>query len=760
MDEITRRSLLGGIAGAALAPRPLLGRTPFGASLGPAAGPMPAFIDKLIARMSDAEKAGQLSLVASAIGGAAAMKVNPAALPKTSDQQLAAARAGEITGVFNGAGAEWLGLLQKAAVESRLKIPLLFAGDVIHGFRTVFPVPLAEAASFDTDLARRTARATAAEAAAAGLAWTFAPMVDVARDARWGRSVEGSGEDVLLGRRMARARVEGFQGAGLDRPDALLACAKHFAGYGAAEGGLDYNSVDLSERTLREIYLPPFREAFAAGAITTMAAFNELSGIPSTANAWLLTEVLRGEWNFRGVVVSDYTGVQELVAHGFAKDERDAAKLAFLAGVDIDMQSGLYVRHLPGLVKSGEVPRARLDQAVRRVLYVKHRLGLFDDPFGRLSGASGRAGAPLDRPLARDAAQRSIVMLKNDGELLPLPFGGRIALIGPFAQGQRDLVGPWTVFGSDNEAVDLATGIRAAAGDAALVTVVAGCGVEKTVDNGIADAVAAARAADVVILALGEATRMSGEAASRPEPVLPDAQQRLAEAVAATGKPVVVVLKNGRALALGGAVLAAQAILVTWFLGTETGHAIADILFGKAAPSARLPVSFPRTAGQAPFHYDHKPTGRPNSPGRLQAFKTHYLDIPNSAMFPFGHGLTFGKIRYSDLSLGSGRLEGADVLRATATIVNEGRRAAEEVVQLYIRDRAASVTQPVRRLIDFRRVPLGPGARAEVAFAVRREDLLFIGQNNRPVVEPGMFDLWISPSSGDGEGLWGSFELV
>ncbi|EHJ62868.1 periplasmic beta-glucosidase [Novosphingobium pentaromativorans US6-1] len=753
---MSRRTLMQGAVAAALMSRPV-----FGMGLSQVSGKLPRSIERLVGQMTPEEKAGQLNFVTSAIAGPAALRINPEFSNRSSEQQLEMIRSGQLTGIFNAAGTEWLGRAQRAALESRLKIPAMFAADVIHGFRTVFPVPLGESASFEPDLAERTARRTAIEAAATGIDWTFAPMIDVSRDARWGRTVEGVGEDVLLAKRMASARVRGFQGEGVNRPDTMLACPKHFAGYGAAEGGLDYNTVDVSQRTLREVHLPPFQAAFEAGAVSTMAAFNELSGIPATANRWLLSDVLRGEWDFDGVVVSDYTAIAELIAHGFAADEREAAKRAFMAGVDIDMQSGLYLSHLPELVRSGEVPMARLDQAVRRVLLLKHRLGLFDDPFVRInSPAASRPVPPLDRALAREAAQRSIVMLKNEGDVLPLGKDRRIALIGPFAEGHRDLVGPWTLFGTDADAVDLATAVRAAVGEGAQVTVTAGSKAEDAIDGGIEAAVAAARAADVVVLAIGEPAMFSGEAASRAEPKIPAAQQALAEAVAATGKPVVVVLKNGRALALEGAVVDASAILVTWFLGTESGTAIADILFGETGPSARLPVSFPRNAGQAPYYYDHKSTGRPDPVGRLSGFKAHYQGIPNSALFPFGHGLTYGKIAYSNLSVGNAKLESGGSLTVSATVTNSGTRDAEEVVQLYVHDRAASVTRPVRELKDFRKVRLAPGQSETVQFTLTRADLTFVGDGMEWTVEPGTFDVWIAPSAESADAPHATFELV
>ena len=727
------------------------------------AATLPASIAALIDRMTVEEKAGQLTLMAAAWAGGAATTLNPAGAGTSFAGQLEAVRRGRLTGVFNGNGAEMARQMQRVAMtQSRLKIPLLFAADVIHGFRTVFPVPLGEAASFDPSLAERTARVAAIEAAAAGIDWTFAPMVDIARDARWGRGVEGAGEDVLLGRDMAAARVRGFQGNDLTANDAVLACAKHFAAYGAAEAGLDYNTVDVSERTLREVYFPPFRAAFDAGALTTMAAFNEISGVPATANHWLLDTVLRDQWNFDGLVVSDYTGDEELIAHGLAADAREATRLAFMAGCDMSMQSGYYIDHLPDLVAKGDVPMARLDEAVRRVLLVKHRLGLFADPYRRIDPRreKTRVGTAAARKLAREAGRRSIVMLKNDGGVLPLPKRDkRIALIGPFASGQADLIGPWNVYGTDADAVDLATGVRAAVADPALVTVTRGADIDAALPGGIEAAVAAARAADVVVLAIGESQNMSGEAQSRAAIVVPPAQTALAEAVAATGKPVVVVLKNGRALALEGAVLGASAILVTWFLGSQSGPAVADILFGDQGPSARLPVSFPYSTGQAPFYYAHKSTGRPNPPGPLIPYKAHYRNYPDAALFAFGHGLTYGNIGYSQLAMSSDRLAWDDTLTLSATLTNTGTRHADEVAQLYVHDSAASVTRPVRELKAYRRVPLAPGETKTVTFNLTRADLSFLGLDLEPTVEPGLFRAWIAPSA-QADGVSGSFMLM
>ncbi|WP_432725798.1 glycoside hydrolase family 3 N-terminal domain-containing protein [Variovorax sp. W6] len=711
-----------------------------------------ARIEALISRMTVQEKAGQLSLY-----GPADIDTpnNPQAGWRNAQQEAADVRAGRLTGLFNNAGLEGKRRLQQIAIrESRLGIPLIFGADVIHGFRTMFPMPLAEASSWEPALAERTARAAAVEATADGFRWTFAPMVDIARDARWGRGLEGVGEDVFLAKQFAAARVRGFQGTDLSRPDSMLATPKHFAAYGAAEGGLDYNVSDISERTLREVYLPPFRAALDAGALSVMSAFNEIGGVPSTANPALLTGVLRDEWKFRGFVVSDYTADEELVEHGYAANPREAAKQAFMAGTDVSMQSGLYMRYLPDLVASGEVPMSRLDDAVRRVLRVKQKLGLFDDPMRGLDGlpASQRPENPEFISLARESARRSIVMLKNDRMLLPLPKAGtKIALIGPFAEGTIDLMGAWSLFPGQSAPVGIDQGLRSALGPNSSVNVVRGSGIESALPGGIDAAVAAARDADVVLLAIGESQKMSGEARSRSDIGLPQAQQDLAEAVAATGKPVVVLLSNGRAMALKGAVRNARAILVTWFLGVQTGNAIADVVFGDFNPSGRLPVSFPQTAGQVPYYYGHKRTGRPspeNAPDT--AFKTRYVDATNEALYPFGYGIGFSPVRYDSVELSSERVPLSGTLRVRATVTNTGQREAEEVVQLYIGERAASVTRPVRELKGFRKLSIAPGTSEVVEFTLAADDLSFIGRDMKPTVEPGEFDLWVAPSAASG----------
>jgi beta-glucosidase len=708
-------------------------------------------IEALIERMTLEEKAGQLTTYADEIR-ILNPNINPAANRRRADELLEEVRAGRVGALFNGRGVEGARLAQKTASESRMKIPLLFGADVIHGYRTVFPIPLGEAASFEPELAERTARVTAIEATAGGLHWNFAPMIDIARDQRWGRVAEASGEDVYLGKLFAATRVRGYQGASLANHDSMLATPKHFAAYGAVAGGMDYNTVDISEQTLREVHLQPFKAAFDAGALSTMSAFNEINGVPASANHHLLTSILRGEWGFKGFVVSDYTADMELLAHGYAANEREGAKLAFLAGVDMSMQSGYYIKHLPGLVKSGEVPLTTLDESVRRVLRLKKALGLFDDPYRSLDPKREAAdlGRPEHRALAREAARRSMVLLRNEGNVLPLQKSAKIALIGPFAEDRHQLHGPWTLFANDQESITLADGIAAALPNPSLLQVVQGSDFEKPLKGGIEAAVEAARAADVVLLAIGEIHEMSGEAQSRVDIVMPPAQQALAEAVAATGKPIVVLLRNGRALALEGAVRKADAILVTWFLGSETGNAVADVLFGDYNPAGRLPVSFPFESGQQPYFYNHKRTGRPFIKGEPPEFKARYREAANEALYPFGHGLTYSRFRYDPTKLSSPDLSWDGSLTVSTRITNASERAGEEVAQLYIHDKVASLTRPVRELKGFKKIRLEPGQSTEVSFTLTRKDLEFVGANMQWIAEPGAFDVWIAPSSAAG----------
>ncbi|MGI4731507.1 MAG: glycoside hydrolase family 3 N-terminal domain-containing protein [Janthinobacterium lividum] len=737
---VTRRALLKGASALAVtvATGPLLARP---------RRPVEPRIDALIAGMSLEEKAGQLSIYSDPVRNDGAA-VNPGLQRQGLVELKARIARGELTGLFNGSGVALGRELQQVAVEqTRHKIPLIFAGDVIHGFRTQFPIPLGEAASFDPALAERTARAAALEATARGLHWTFAPMVDVARDERWGRVAEGSGEDPWLGTQMGVARVRGFQGKDLRDPTSMLACPKHFAAYGAVQGGMEYNTADIPMTTLWQVHLPPFKASFDAGALSTMASFNDIAGVPSTGNHYLLTEVLRDQWGFDGLVVSDYTGDEEMILHGYAADGADAAAKAITAGCDMSMQSSLYWKYLPGLVRQGHVPVAVVDEAVRRVLRVKQALGLLDDPYRSLDPAreASAIGRPETVALAREAARRSCVLLKNEGGLLPLAKRRAIALIGPSVSDRADLPGPWAVFPDVANHVTIEEGFRAAMGSGARLSVTRGSDYEAPLDGGIAAAVAAARAADVVVLVVGESSNMSGEAQARVDIGVPAAQLALAEAVAATGKPIVVLLRHGRALALTGPIRAAPAIMATWFLGSQTGNAVADLVFGDHGPEGRLPVSFPQASGQEPFYYDHRTTGRPQLTDD-KAYKARYREVTDEPLYPFGHGLTYSTVAYGP-TVAPARMAAGGTLTVTAAVTNTGPRQAHEVAQLYVHDRVASITQPVRVLTNVRHLDLAPGQRETVTFTLSAADLGYVHADLTHHPDPGAFDVWIAPSA-------------
>ncbi len=690
-------------------------------------------LDSLLARMTLEEKLGQLNLL-SANG-------------RASPQQMELLRAGKLGGLFNVIGAENTTPVQRIAVtESRLKIPLLFGLDVIHGYRTIFPIPLGEASSFDPDAAEATARAAGQEAAAFGINWTYAPMVDIARDPRWGRIAEGSGEDPYLGSLMAAARVRGFQ-------QNIFATAKHFAGYGAAEAGREYNETEISQRTMREIYLPPFKAAVDAGVASLMSAFNDIAGVPASGNAWLTDTVLHREWGFKGFVVSDWTSVAELINHGVAGSQAEAGRRALTAGVDMDMQSGIYVDSLAALVRATRIPMPVVDSAVMRILRAKTRLGLFRDPY------RPRTAPPTSeiRSLARRVAGESIVLLKNERSLLPLdPKSGTIAVIGPLADNKEEPLGPWHTQGQAADVVTVLQGIKAKVPAAPPVLYAQGSGIEDSSTAGLAAAVAAARQAKVAVLVLGERGDMSGEAASRSSLDLPGVQQQLLEAVAATGTPVVLVLMNGRPLILPWASDHVPAIVETWFLGVEAGNAIADVLFGDVNPSARLPVTFPRVLGQVPLYYNHRNTGRP--PDVNNKFSSKYLDVPVTPRYPFGFGLSYTTFGYGSLKLSMTRARVSDTVTATVTVANTGSREGTEVVQLYVRDEVASVSRPVRELKGFKRVTLKPGESRAVDLRVAVRDLWFYGLDMKRVVEPGTFRVYVGPNSA--EGLEERFEVV
>lgn len=715
-----------------------------------------ARVQTLLDRMTLDEKIGQLVLLVDSVRPSA-LGVNPDSFRWSPEKVLKLIRAGSIGSLFNGVGAKEGRELQRIAVEeSRLGIPLLFGADILHGMRTVFPIPLGEAASFEPGLAARTARASAIEATAEGVHWTFAPMVDVARDQRWGRVAEGSGEDTLLACRFAAARVRGFQGEDLRAHDSLLATPKHFAAYGAVSAGLDYNSVDLSPQTLYEIHLPPFQAAIQAGALALMSAFNDVNGVPATANRDLLTGILREEWAFQGLVVSDYTSDFEVIAHGYAADEVDAARLCICAGLDVSMQSDVYLSHLAEAVRAGRVPEAAVNEAARRVLTVKARVGLFDSPYRSLDPSATlpqeTVGAHI--ALAREAARRAIVLLKNEGGVLPLRRSGQlIALIGPFGDDRRNLAGCWNIFGDSDREVDIASGLRAEMADPASLVVVKGCDFENPIDGGSDAAVSACRGADLVLLALGEPTEFTGEAQSRTHIGLPEAQLELARAVLGCGRPVVLLLRNGRALELAPVLRSCDAILVTWFLGSATGPAIADILFGACSPSGRLPVSFPNASGQQPYYYGHALTGRAAPAGARLPYRTQWREADHSALYPFGHGLTYTTFAYDKPELSTRELPWDSVLLIRARITNTGPREGEEVVQLYVHDCVASRVRPVRELKDFRKLAIPSGESRVVEFELRRSDLSFRSTRNTLVTEPGDFDVWVSPSATTGTAM-------
>src|SRR5213592_31179 len=712
---------------------------------GPAAAQRAApgrLIDSLVARMTLEEKLGQLNL--------------PSVDNQPSPAQLEQLRKGLIGGFLNLAGAQATRDAQRIAVtESPLHIPLLLGLDVIHGYRTIFPIP--EAATWDPAAAESTARAEAREAAAAGVNWTFAPMVDIARDPRWGRIAEGSGEDPYLGSAMAAARVRGFQGRALRAHHAVLATLKHFAAYGGAEGGRDYNTVDVSDRTLREIYLPPFRAAVDAGVGSIMTSFNEIGEMASTASPWLMTTLLRREWGFRGFVVSDWTAVAELMNHGVAGSRAEAGKLALEAGVDMDMVSRIYVNDLPALVRAGRIPMAVVNEAVRRVLRAKAALGLFDDPYHGATPERERAAllAREHRQLARRVAEEAIVLLKNDAQLLPLASRVRtVAVIGPLADDKVSALGSWPGRGDPRDAVTPLGGIKARAGSVS-VLYAKGCGITDTVSAGLAEAVAAAKQADVAVLVLGEAGDMSGEAASRANIDLPGVQPQLLEAIHATGTPIVFVLMSGRPLTIPWAAEHVPAIVESWFLGVETGPALAAVLLGDVSPSGKLPAPFPRAGGHIPLYYNHKHAGRPTGPDK---YTSKYTDLPVTPLFPFGHGLSYTTFGYSDLRLSAPRIAPAGTLRVSVTVTNTGAREGAEVVQLYVHDEVASVTRPVRALAGFRRVSLKPGEARTVDFQLTPKELGLYNRDMKFVVEPGKFRVFAGGSSVGG--LEAEFEVT
>lgn len=699
-------------------------------------------VEALMARMTLEEKVGQLhQMTGEEVTGPTSGRNN---------SKLDDIRKGRVGAMLNVKGVADTRALQAAALQSRLKIPLLFGQDVIHGYQTVFPVPLAEAASWDMAAIEQSARVAAREASAAGIHWTFAPMVDIARDPRWGRVMEGAGEDPFLGSAIAVARVRGFQGPRLGATDAVMATAKHFAAYGAAIAGRDYNAVDMSERALLETYLPPFKAAARAGVATFMNAFNTLNGIPATGSSYLQRDILKGRWKFDGFVVSDWRSIPEMVTHGYAHDLADAAAKALTAGSDMDLEGYAYADKLAGLVRSGKVSRKLLDDAVRRVLTKKYQLGLFDDPY-RFSDPERERRVladPAHRLAARDMARKSLVLLKNEGQVLPLPGAVRtLAVIGPLADAQRDLEGGWTVHSNPQAVTSVLAALRAQLPRATQVIHAQGCAMPCTSRDGFAAAADAAARADMAVLVLGETWDMTGEAKSRAELGLPGLQEQLFDAVQASGKPVAVVIMAGRPLVFNRIADTAPAILYAWFPGTEGGNAVAEVLAGHFPPSGKLPITFPRSVGQIPITYQQYQTGRPKDNEDDVAFRSAYIDSSNTPRFAFGHGLGYTTFDYRDLAVSADRMAPDGKITVSFTLANTGRRAGDEVVQLYLRDMVASVVRPLKELKGFRKIHLGPGERRRVAFTIDREMLSFYNAKLKRVAEPGEFEVMIGGAS-------------
>jgi len=720
-----------------------------------------AFIANLMKQMTLDEKIGQLRLIS----------IGPE-MPKAAILKEIAA--GRIGGTFNSVVLPDNRAMQDAAVaHSRMKIPMFFAFDVVHGQRTIFPISLGLAASWDMDAISLTGRISAIEAAADGLDMTFAPMVDITRDARWGRSSEGFGEDTYLVSRIASTITHAFQGSSTQAPDSIMAAVKHFALYGAVEGGRDYNTVDMSPTRMRQDYLPPYRASIDAGAGGVMVALNSINGVPATANAWLLQDVLRKEWGFKGVTVSDHGAIKELIDHGIAKDFREAAKLAIKAGVDLSMNDKAYGEELPDLVKTGEVSIKEVDNAVREVLGAKWEMGLFASPFLRIGDAANdpadrNAESRLHRDAARDVARKSIVLLKNANDTLPLKKQGTIAVIGPLAKSSLDMMGSWSAAGLARQTVSAYDGLANAVGDKAKLVFAVGANVTdnqeainylnnmddkigvdpRPAQEMIDEAVKVAQQSDVIVAVVGESRNMSHEAASRVDIVIPGRQRDLIKALKATGKPLVLVLMNGRPLALGQENEMADAMVESWFLGTEGGNALADVLFGDYNPSGKLAMTFPRSVGQVPSYYNHLNTGRPYRVNDSN-YTSNYFEEPTSPLFPFGYGLSYTQFSVSDIKLSNSTMTRKDKLTASVTVQNTGKVAGATVVQLYLRDLAASISRPVKELKNFEKVMLQPGEEKVVTFTLSEEDLKFFNPSLKYAAEPGDFKVMIGLDSMD-----------
>ncbi|MFP3537932.1 beta-glucosidase BglX [Pseudomonas sp. SIMBA_021] len=732
-----------------------------------------AFISDLLKRMTLEEKIGQLRLIS----------IGPEMPRELIRKEIAA---GNIGGTFNSITRPENRPMQDAAMRSRLKIPMFFAYDVIHGHRTIFPISLALASSWDMDAIGRSGRIAAKEASADSLDITFAPMVDISRDPRWGRTSEGFGEDTYLVSRIAKVMVKAYQGQSPALPDSIMASVKHFALYGAVEGGRDYNIVDMSPVKMYQDYLPPYRAAIDAGAGGVMVALNSINGVPATSNTWLMNDLLRKEWGFKGLAVSDHGAIIELIRHGVAKDGREAAKLAIKAGIDMSMNDSLYGKELPGLLKSGEIEQKDIDNAVREVLAAKYDMGLFKDPYVRIGKAEDdpadtNAESRLHRSDARDIARRSLVLLKNQNDTLPLQKTAKIALVGPLAKAPIDMMGSWAAAGVPAQSVTLYDGMRNVLGDKAQLVYARGSNItadKKVVDylnflnfdapevvddprpaqQMIDEAVKAARQSDVIVAAVGESRGMSHESSSRTDLHIPASQRDLIKALKATGKPLVLVLMNGRPLSLLEENQQADAILETWFSGTEGGNAIADVLFGDYNPSGKLPITFPRSVGQIPTYYNHLTIGRPFTPGKPGNYTSQYFDDTTGPLFPFGYGLSYTSFSLSDMALSSTTLNKSGKLDASVTVKNTGKRDGETVVQLYIQDVAGSMIRPIKELKNFQKVKLKAGEEKAIHFTITEDDLKFYNAQLKYAAEPGDFNVQIGLDSQDVKQQ--SFELL
>ena len=701
-------------------------------------------VTELMAKMTLEEKIGQLNQYNDDI---------TATGPITKDADKAGqVRAGKLGSILNAIGAKNTKNWQDQAMQSRLKIPLLFGQDVIHGFRTTFPIPLGETATWDMNLIEKSARIAATEASAYGIHWTFAPMVDIGRDPRWGRVMEGAGEDTYLGTLVGKARVKGFQGNGLGNKDAVMACAKHFAAYGAAVGGRDYNSVDMSLRQLHETYLPPFKAVSDIGVATFMNSFNDINGIPATGNKYLQRDLLKGAWNFQGFVVSDWGSIGEMIPHGFAKDNKDAALKAIIAGSDMDMESRSYTNHLAELVKEGKVDIQLVDDAVRRILTKKYELGLFDDPYRFINEKREKeqANNPEHRKFAREIGAKSIVLLKNENQLLPLsPTTKKVAIIGPFAKATVENHGFWSIaFPDDSQRiVTQFDGIKAQLDKNSELLYAKGCNANDNDKSLFAEAVETAKKADVVIMTLGEGHAMSGEAKSRSNIHFSGVQEDLLKEIAKTGKPIILMINAGRPLVFDWASENIPTIVYTWWLGTEAGNSIADVLFGKINPGGKLPMTFPRNEGQIPIYYNHYNTGRPAKNNTDRNYVSAYIDLDNDPAYPFGFGLSYTTFQYSDVNVSATQLKGNQTLTASVTLTNSGNYDGEEVVQLYIRDLVGKVVRPVKELKGFQKIFLKKGESKTVSFNITPEDLKFYDDELNFDWESGEFDIMIGTNS-------------